>query len=227
LTREKVAGLRGTSLAGNKPSYLHGRVTEPIPFWSHIYDGAWYRLKIEEGWTVSEENMAKARVAAAAAGAGVEQKEPEPIPGGTVKKGRKPKAAAPEAAAAPTAPAEPAKKRQGKLKFPPPPAAPEPAVVAPAPPAPPPPIKKRPGPAPKAKAPPAADAPPPPVATIPPASVPEPVEDILEIPVRKISLERREVFLDPKKQKVYDLKFKYLGRLKDGTIHSFPDSDAE
>lgn len=74
-TDSKVALMTGKSLQGTHPSYLHGLVTEPIPAWSHIYDGAWYRLKISNGSTVSDSNMAKAKAAAAAIGAA-----PEPVP---------------------------------------------------------------------------------------------------------------------------------------------------
>ena len=67
-TEAKVALMTGKSLQGTHPSYLHGLVTEPIPIWSHIYDGTWYRLKISSGSIVSESTMAKAKAAAAAIG---------------------------------------------------------------------------------------------------------------------------------------------------------------
>jgi len=63
-TDAKVALMKGKSLQGTHPSFLHGLVTEPIPIWSHIYDGAWYRLKIASGSIVSDANMAKAKAAA-------------------------------------------------------------------------------------------------------------------------------------------------------------------
>jgi len=59
---------------------LMGRVTEPIPYWSRLYDGAWYRLKLEEGCTVSKEDMVKAKKAAAVAYEGVQTVEPQPSP---------------------------------------------------------------------------------------------------------------------------------------------------
>lgn len=59
-TDAKVALMTGKSLQGTHPSFLHGLVTEPIPIWSHIYDGTWYRLKISGGAIVSDANMAKA-----------------------------------------------------------------------------------------------------------------------------------------------------------------------
>jgi hypothetical protein len=34
-------------------------------------------------------------------------------------------------------------------------------------------------------------------------------------------------YLDSKKDKLYDMKFKYVGRLKDGAVVSYPDSDAD
>jgi len=62
-TEAKVALMTGKSLQGTHPSFLHGRIGEPIPVWSHIYDGAWYRLKISKGSIVSDTNMAKAKAA--------------------------------------------------------------------------------------------------------------------------------------------------------------------
>jgi hypothetical protein len=55
--------MTGISLQGAHPSFLHGRVDEPIPIWSHIYDGHWYRLKISKGAIVSDTTMAKVRAA--------------------------------------------------------------------------------------------------------------------------------------------------------------------
>jgi hypothetical protein len=60
-TEAKVAGMTGISLQGAHPSFLHGRVDEPIPIWSHIYDGHWYRLKISKGAIVSDTTMAKVK----------------------------------------------------------------------------------------------------------------------------------------------------------------------
>lgn len=188
-TIEKVRGITGTTIKGMLPSYLNGRVTEPIPFWSRLYDGAWYRLKIQGGSTLSEAVMAKAKKAAEVAYEGVTTVEPQPMPGG--KKPRAKKAAA-VAVAAPVAPVAP---------------------VAP----PPAPTKK-----PK-KATPKDDTPP--VAVLDPKKLP--VDKVVTIHVRKVEVDGRNLYLDPRKEKLYDLKFKYIGRLKDGQIHSFPDSDAE
>lgn len=187
-TQERVRDITGTTIKGMLPSYLMGRVTEPIPFWSRLYDGAWYRLKIQEGCKVSEQVMAKAKKAAAVAYDGVEAVEPQPMPAGARK--TKAKAAAPIAAPvteiieAPVA----AKKRQPKKV----------AVVA----------------APTGS----------PVAEILNPTQELPVESVREIKVRKREVDGRSLYVGPK-DKVYDLKFKYLGRLKDDKIVDFPDSD--
>jgi len=65
-----------------------------------------------------------------------------------------------------------------------------------------------------------------PVATIS-SDKPLPVEDTRNITVRKVEVDGRALYLDPVKEKLYDLKFKYIGRLKDDKIVPFPDSDAE
>ena len=56
-----------------------------------------------------------------------------------------------------------------------------------------------------------------------------PVEDIVEVKVRKTELGGRDVYLDAQKGKVYDLKFHYLGRWdsKKEKIVAHPDSDTE
>jgi hypothetical protein len=180
-TAEKVRGITGTTIQGMLPSYLNGRVTEPIPFWSRLYDGAWYRLKIEAGCTVSEDVMARAKKAAEVAYEGVATVPPQPMPG----KVRAKKAAAP-APATPVAPPTPLPVQKARRI----------------------PIKES-----------------KPVATLETEELP--VESIEEVHVRCIEIDGRSLYLDPRKEKVYDLKFKYLGRLKDGQIHSFPDSDAD
>lgn len=84
-TEAMVARMTGMSVkGGTHPSFLHGKVGEPIPFWSHLYGGSWFRLKMEAGYRVSEENMGRAKraAAAAAAGSGAPEPEPEPIPKG-------------------------------------------------------------------------------------------------------------------------------------------------
>jgi hypothetical protein len=187
-TIEKVRGITGTTIKGMLPSFLNGRVTEPIPFWSRLYDGAWFRLKLSSGCKVSDDIMARVKKALAVAYDGVQTVDPQPMPTGRKIKTKK--------AAAPVEPVEPA----------------EPVAAAPAPPT-------------KSlirKRKPVDGAP---VAKINPELVP--VEKVHEIKVRMIDLDGRNLYLDPLKEKLYDLKFKYLGRLKDGAIVSFPDSDAD
>jgi len=189
-TQKQIQNITGTTIKGMLPSYLMGRVTEPIPFWSRLYDGAWYRLKLQEGCTLSEQVMARAKKAAAIAYDGVETVEPQPMPAGARK--TKAKAAAPVAAPVAEiieAPVEPVvKKRQPKKVA---------AVAAPT------------------------GAP---VAVIPNPTQEVPVENVREIKVRKREIDGRSLYVGPK-DKVYDLKFKYLGRLKDEKIVDFPDSD--
>lgn len=196
-TAEKVKEIRGTTISGPHPSYLMGRVTDPVPYWSRLYDGAWFRLKMESGCRVSEENMAKIRKAVSEAYEGVTTVEPAPMPEGvrkmkTVKKAAVPVAVAPVAAPVPVAPV----------------AAPVPV-----------PVKRR---ANVKK----------PLSDEPLARVEGPVVDIsdhtvINIKVRKQEVDGRLYYLDPKKDKLYDMKFKYAGRLKEGAIVNHPDSDAE
>jgi len=214
-TQEKVRGITGknTTIKGTLPSYLMGRVIDPIPFWSRLYGGAWYRLKIKEGCTVSEATMAKAKKAAAIAYEGVMTVEPRPMPDqnqnqnqnqnqkGKAKTKTKTKVAAatavteivPVVAVVAVVPVTaPAKEKTKKRR-------PNKVVETPEP------IG-------------------PPVAIIPNPTQELPVENVKEINVRKREIDGRSLYLGAK-DKVYDLKFKYLGRLKEEKIVSFPDSD--
>lgn len=192
-TAEKVKEIRGTTISGPHPSYLMGRVTDPVPYWSRIYDGAWFRLKIESGCTVSQENMSKVQKAVSAAYEGVTTVEPAPMPGTRKPKALpKPKAAQaaldalPVVAAVPAAAAAAPVKRRANVKKPN-----------------------------EAK-----------------AQVEGPVVDIsdhtvIHVKVRKVQVNEVDYYLDFKKDKLYDMKFRYAGRLKDGAIVAHPDSDAE
>jgi len=200
-TAEKVQAITGTTISGTHPSYLFGRVTEPIPFWSRLYDGAWFRLKIEEGYTLSEESMAKIKAAVAKAYEGVEQVPPAPIarakPGrkaaaeSETKPGRKaskPVTAEQALEQLPVVPVEPiAPKRRANVK--------KPTVQQP--------VAKVEG------------------------SIDVSEHDVIQIKVRKQEVDGRMFYLDSKKDKLYDMKFKYVGRLKDGAVVSYPDSDAD
>lgn len=196
-TIEKVRGITGTTIKGMLPSFLNGRVTEPIPFWSRLYDGAWFRLKLSSGCKVSKDIMVRVKKAVAVAYEGVQTVDPQPMPSGRKIKTKKATAATnPVEAVVPEAVA---------------PVAVAPAIVAPKSL-----IRKR-----AEKGVKGAEA----VAKINPEVVP--VEKVHEIKVRMIDLDGRNLYLDPLKEKLYDLKFKYLGRLRDGAIVSFPDSDAD
>ena len=190
-TIEKVRGITGTTIKGMLPSYLNGRVTEPIPFWSRLYDGAWFRLKIEAGCRVSDSVMAKAKKAIAVAYEGVATVEPQPMPGVRKLKTKKVETVATPVPAPAPVPVEPptpvpqkAKKRLIK-----------------------------------------------PITSAQPVAILDtkelPVEDIKQIKVRRIEVDGRDLYYDAQKEKLYDLKFKYLGRLKNGAIVPFPDSDAD
>jgi hypothetical protein len=269
-----------TTIGGMLPSYLHGKITDPIPYWSRIYDGGWFRLKVAGGCRVSEAVMAKARKAAAAAYEGVEgagTAEPSEVP--VVKRGRKPGAGAAkkkeevvaeevvepvEVKPPPVESPKPKKKgktlaeKRGEIK-----AAAQPSILsfinaaeqikdevpafnldamepvavpvvaAAAAPKPAPAAKPKKTPAKKAGA---AAAPTPvenqipgPKARVDVGTRADPVDDVQTIHVVAKTLGGRQVYYEPKKDKVYDLKFKYLGRWdsKKGAIVAFADSDAE
>jgi len=178
-TDTKVAQITGTSLQGTHPSYLHGIVSEPVPFWSHIYDGAWFRLKVNGGAIVSEENMAKAKKVAA----GLPELPEAPVASeAPVRKKKVLVAATATATATATPAAKPRKIAPKKIE-----------EIAPM------------------------------------AALEKPVEvhEVLRIEVKKVEVGGRSVYYDSRTQKVYDLKCKYIGRLREDEIVSFPDSDKE
>jgi hypothetical protein len=74
----------GTRLKGMAPSVIHGRITEPIPPWSHIFGGEWYEKQLKKGRTISEETMVRAKKAKESAGQAVIDKffveGPDPVP---------------------------------------------------------------------------------------------------------------------------------------------------
>jgi outer membrane protein OmpA-like peptidoglycan-associated protein len=225
-TNQKVAALGGKqSIQASHPALLHGRIGGPIPFWSHIYDGSWYRLKIEQGNTVSEQTMVRAKKAALAAPAA----EPEALPGGTVQRGRKKAVAHPQQTsvkeflevAAPVAEAAaPVAEAVADVV-----AVAEAAAAAP---------KKR-GPKQVASAsvkqapPTASQKQQQPLAQVQPGESYE-VEETVTIQVRPLTIDGRSYYYDPKKEKVYNQHFKYVGRYTKETktlVPGFPDSDQE
>ena len=227
-TQKKMEAMKGAAIGAMHPSLLHGYIGEPVPFWSHIVGGAWFNLKLEAGYRVNEAVMAKAKKAIEAAeGVGAEIKV-APAPAGLGRRGRKPKAVAPVEAetVVPKAPTVIEQLRAAPV---------ETSVIAPVVI---PLIKPAATPAPKKRGPKKASA----VVTIAQSPIEiatayvespraSPVDDIVEISVRRLELDGgRSYYLDPKKQKVYDMKFKYLGRYlaeKKEIDRGFPDSDAD
>lgn len=250
-TEERVEEAAGGMIKrGLHSGLLHGRVGDPVPPWSRIFGGEWYNLKLAAGCTVSEETMARAKKAVAeTGGVGVAVPMPPlegaPVPVKAAKKpGRKPKMVA-EATEAPAVAAGPvqtklslaelraaaaAQKAAAAV------AAPvaekvEAAVAAPAPAAPPKKIAPKKTGARKAEAAAAAAAPLEIATAFVEQTAESPVEDVVEIKVRRLELDGgRTYYLDSKKQKLYDMKFKYVGRYsaeKGEVDRSFPDSDNE
>jgi hypothetical protein len=199
-TIEKVRGITGTTIKGMLPSFLNGRVIEPIPFWSRLYDGAWFRLKVDSGCTISEDIMAKAKKAAAVAYEDVTVVEPQPMPTGRKTKTKKAVVPVAAAVAVPIA-AQIAAPIAAQIAA---------QIAAPI-------VKAK-----KRIIKPVGSLP---VAVLRVEPTELPVESIREIHVRRTEVDGRALYLASKKEKLYDLKFKYIGRLKDGKIVAFPDSD--
>ena len=183
-TLEKLKDISGTTIGGPHPSYLMGRVTDPIPYWSRLHGSAWFNLKIESGCTISEENMQKIQKAVAKAYDGVEVAEPVPLPG--KKKILPPKKKT--EAVAPVAPVAPV-------------AAPKKRIA----------VKKSLE----------------PVAQVGSEPINAAEYDVLEVALKKREVDGRLFYLDSKKNKLYDTKFMYVGRLRGEAIVAHPDSDAE
>lgn len=207
----------------NQQTLLHGRFGEPLPEWSHMFGSRWFvqtqaekRLEIPEA--VAEvlpkdatqppvEMPPKRRVAEEPSTQPTEVK-PEP-------KKRAPKKVAAKAEAVAVAPA--------------PIVVPEAAVAAAAaPPADAAPLVPKRKFAPKKKA---VAAPPQPEPTLGVIQA-QPLEglQVKKISVRKITIDDRTVYLSAEKDKVYDLKFNYIGRYnrREERIESkYADSDKE
>lgn len=68
-----------------------------------------------------------------------------------------------------------------------------------------------------------------PVGIVPDTAASEPTR-VVEIKVRRITVDGRQVLLSQQKDKVYDLKFNYLGRYnsrEDKIVTGYPDSDLD
>lgn len=226
---------RGGKYVPNQQILLHGRFGEPLPAWSHMFGGAWFcQTQAEKGLKIP--------AAVAAAIKAVEPKsgpvEPVEMPPKRVAAGAptgeptaqivgadKPKAkrTTKKVAAAPAIEIVPLKTAVVDVSAAPNVAAPSVAAPVAAP--------SEAAPAPKKFAPKrtkkAEAAAPTPIAIIKPT--PLDVE-VLEVKVRKIEIDGRTVYLSPEKDKVYDMKFNYIGRYnrRDDKIDSrYADSDRE
>jgi hypothetical protein len=230
---------RGTKYIPNQGCLLHGTIIEPIPEWSRLYKGAWWSKQVEDGYSMSPETLEKSEQAFCSTHKDVDTKidmklaiakevvKPvkEPRQRMTRKKISTPVVAAviapivippvKQVVAPVIAPIIKAPPSVVKVDTPV-------AVTHP------PPVKKQ---AKRAKA--------------PPKTLPAPLTssqtpfritnttpiiptEVVEVEVVKIEIDGRQLWLDKAKDKVYDLKYNYLGRIKDDTIDSsFPDSDCE
>ena len=185
------------SMGKSHTAYLIGRVMEPIPDWAHTYGNEWFRLKIAEGSTISEENMAKAKTSLLHIAPVAPEPVAEPGPGPEPKKKvdkRKSRAPAPISAekvleTLPTlTPEAPITRRKPVKKS-------EKSSVSP--------MGKVEG------------------------NLDISDYEILHIKVQKKEIDGRIFYLDPKKDKLYDMKFKYVGRFKEEGIVIHQDSDQD
>ena len=64
---------RPAQLGKYHSALLHGLIGEPIPPWSHIFGGEWYRAKVATYGEPDEKEMAKGKAAQAEANNGIDQ----------------------------------------------------------------------------------------------------------------------------------------------------------
>ncbi len=213
---------RDGKYVANQESLLHGRFGEPLPLWSHMFGSRWFcETQAEKGLVVPDIVLAalpksdthtpiemprrKAVVeegaAAAAAAAAAAPTEAKP---------KRPRKKAAAAAAAPSEPDPEPSTQRSETATP----AQEPTTQT---------VK------PKRKfAPKLAPTATPAIGVLQPQPLGE--VEVLKISVRKMTIDDRTVYLSTEKDKVYDLKFKYIGRYnrRDDRIESkYPDSDKE
>ena len=55
----KKADIRNNRLYDNHETVLHDTMDDPIPIWSHIENGAWFKNMIAKGYRLDEEEMVK------------------------------------------------------------------------------------------------------------------------------------------------------------------------
>lgn len=198
----------GGKYVANQQTLLHGRFGEPLPPWSHMFGSTWFLQTQAEKKLEIPEAIAAAIAAILpvdSAGAPVEMPPKRKVAGEPT---GEPTAQTVEAA---TAPKKRAPKKVG---------APATQAATPAP------TLERKF-VPKKKSAPAA-------ALAPTLGVIQPQRltdvEVVKVSVRKITIDDRTVYLSAEKDKVYDLKFNYIGRYnrRDDRIESkYADSDRE
>jgi hypothetical protein len=211
----------------NQETMFHGRVTEPIPGWSRIFKSAWFEQQIAAGYTVSAETIDKlTEMEKTTYKSEVKSVKMKPKVEGSVL----------QIDLTPASPVTPVKKKmQIKKSVSAPtiavaqsPVARSPVAQSP--------VANTPAPSeatPKKKRilkPKTPVTPKPEVLGFvdPTASIEEP--EVVRIPVKCVEIDGRSLYIEPTKDKVYDLKFAYLGRYnrKEDRIETgYADSDAE
>jgi len=182
---------------------LHGRIGEPIPEWSRLYRGAWFEEQLATGYTLSKETQEIAEKMLEAT-----YKENPTRSVGTMIHGSVLEIDLPVKKKV-------VKKTVSKVEKP----KPEPVPLQK-------PETPKPEPAPKKKV--VKLRPKKPVGFVAGVLEEEPI--VKKIPVKKTEIDGRQVYLDSSKDKVYDLKFVYLGRYdrKENQINqTYADSDAD
>ena len=204
----------------NQETMFHGRMSEPIPVWSRIFKGAWFEQQITTGYTVSAETLEKATSLA---------KTTYKSEAKSVKMKPKVEGAVLQIdLTTPASPVTPVKKKiqiKKSVSAPTIAVAQSPAAQSPA--------AQSTEATPKKKRilkPKTPVTPKPEVLGFvdPTASIEEP--EVVRIPVKRVEIDGRSLYIEPTKDKVYDLKFAYLGRYnrKEDRIETgYADSDAE
>ena len=57
LEKTKSATIKNSRILANHPSVLHGTIDDPIPIWSHIEGGDWFKKMLEKNYRVEEEEL--------------------------------------------------------------------------------------------------------------------------------------------------------------------------
>lgn len=203
----------------NQSEQLHGLVGGPIPEWSRIYKGPYYESKIRGGWTVSDDTLTVAEAAhkdveLCSTEMAPRKKIVEAEPKVEVKAEPEPKAEVkpePEAELKPKPEAElkPKSKPKAKKSIAKSTAkAPSKATKAPS---------KAPSKATKAAT---------PIQDFIGVVDPIPLTGCSIVKLKKIEIDGRTVYLNPLKNKLFDMEFDYIGRYTDNKIDSsYPESD--